>query len=837
MSNFWWQTGQWMWHPKYVSPDDKSKKTFRHVLFRKVITLGEQPISARLAVTASCIYRAYCNGQLLMHGPARGLPGTASVDIIDLTASLREGGPNVLAIEAVFAREWQAGFFGEAAGLFVALQFEGKVLDEPEGWLCYEPGAYDQSAPICGTSRPLVEIFDARKLDPRWKTASFPLEGWETPAPLGRAGTDPWSLMTEREVPYPELRETRAEIVLSRERGGGEIGEPYHDSLKPHPYDDFVLRLQNEQRLPALPEGEGIPDFTGFLRLPGNNHDATLDFERVVSGYISFSVEGSAGDVLELAWHEHLGVAANDGTVRPRESLNLRQVARYILREGVQEFRLLSEQTLRYLRIVNRSRRPVTIHHVGVVSCHVPRPAGASFLSDDTLLNRIFSAARETVTMNTADVFMDCPERERNGWFHDSYWTAFTYLMLSGDISINRRMCRMAAEVLRANPSMVFAPLYVPILHDDQIIPAHSLFWVLQAGLDPMLSGNLELGESIKHAVDQQVHGLQQYENAEGLLSDVPGWNFLDTSIHQNREIENSGPVSVPLNALYARTLDVAGRLTGQEAYRERARSVRDSLRRHCPGTLFPAFLERVEGKLQATDLYTETTQYYCLWSGVAEGERKRELWDYLRDDFDLTEEEDKFSPTHRRKKNLMRAGTYSYLQRLSVAGDLGEIPVLLQNIKRTYGFMVDHDPGTLWEAMAPVVQGSHCQGVSSSVAPILLRYVLGIQLSDDGKSVEIVPGCDEKLAWCRGQVTAAYGRISVAWNHAPTIFRIIVSLPRKYRGALKLPPVAKEIWLQAASKEPWPESLDIHGAVTVEVRPGSIRCHMEKEGDDEGAK
>ena len=44
-----------------------------------------------------------------------------------------------------------------------------------------------------------------------------------------------------------------------------------------------------------------------------------------------------------------------------------------------------------------------------------------SFLCSDNKLNQIFDAARLALVLNTFDVFMDYPGRERGGWSMDSF--------------------------------------------------------------------------------------------------------------------------------------------------------------------------------------------------------------------------------------------------------------------------------------------------------------------------------------------------------------------------------------------------------------------------------
>ena len=66
--------------------------------FRAVVdveNLGENPV---LRVAASTIYRAWINGELVAHGPARGPHGHYRVDTIDVSQQLKKG-TNVVAIE------------------------------------------------------------------------------------------------------------------------------------------------------------------------------------------------------------------------------------------------------------------------------------------------------------------------------------------------------------------------------------------------------------------------------------------------------------------------------------------------------------------------------------------------------------------------------------------------------------------------------------------------------------------------------------------------------------------------------------------------------------------
>ena len=244
----------------------------------------------------------------------------------------------------------------------------------------------------------------------------------------------------------------------------------------------------------------------------------TVDFGRPYVGFLGIDVEGEEAPGCDVAWHE---VPWADGSIRPCLNLPLRQMFSYTLRGGRQRFSILAANTARFVRVVNRGGRPVTLHAVSMVTYVAPRPT-ATFLSSDQTLNRVFDAACITANNCVIDLCMDNPERERNGWFHDGYWSCFTYTLLSADASVLRRMCRMGSVDFTPAGKAEVVSEFVP--HEGgEVIPGHSLFWLLQAKLDSDLSGENDYAPQVAEGIHRFLKNMATFENREGLLEKVPG--------------------------------------------------------------------------------------------------------------------------------------------------------------------------------------------------------------------------------------------------------------------------------------------------------------------------
>jgi len=103
--------------------------------------------------------------------------------------------------------------------------------------------------------------------------------------------------------------------------------------------------------------------------------------------------------------------------------------------EGIFNIESFEPYTLRYLKIIV-TEGECEVENIYIREYVNPDVWRAHFASSDQRLNRLFEAGRETLRQNALDIFMDCPSRERGGWLCDSFFTARSASILTGDTVI-----------------------------------------------------------------------------------------------------------------------------------------------------------------------------------------------------------------------------------------------------------------------------------------------------------------------------------------------------------------------------------------------------------------
>lgn len=798
---------RWIWAPVAV------REPFQFVRFRKAFEVVGAAERATAFVAADTLYRLWINGELAMHGPARSSRGQATVDPVEVTSLLRPG-QNTLEAE-VLHYDGRFEALGQAPGFLCELEVTAdghrQIVATDATWEGAEVTAWSRASPKFSFQRTWVEDFDARQeLAVTWRPAVV----------LGDVGMSPWPTVELRDVPLPNPRRIlKPARVLSVQRGDGFTGEMEATRYGPRPA--WVRRLQTE-RVRADESAAAQPraltrDGDGHTVLEGDGASLVYDLGANEVGFIGFELSGAAGQTLEFAWNESLDDPGR--TVRPVQGIDANQALRYTLREGRQAFLTFNPYLLRFLRVVQRGAGKLTLHRLWLADFSFAAPSQGEFECSDAGLNRVYEAAKRTARLNTLDTFMDNPSRERGAWMREGYWTARAVYTCFGDLSVSRRMVLQGADsqsaAVRAGPPGMVQMLYPgDISVDRTYIPAHALYWVLQAGLHERVAGNQPFVGAILPAVRRLIAAFQTFESPEGLIEH-------DGSFIDPVPMRGDG-VSVALNAIYVRTLDEVARLerslgeTGRAAQAtQQAARVRETLNRLAGGDLFypDVFTRNTLRQLVPAPERSETTQYFLLWADAVPAERARRLWQVLRDECLPTPGRD--TPVI---QGLTRGALYSFLERLQVAARRGDHAALVRDAKAMYLPMADCPPGTLWEHT--LRQWCLCQGFSSGVAAGLSEEILGIR---DELPARIAPHGGGAVRWCKGHVTTPRGRVAVAWDSKPDRYALTVTLPADVTAEVLLPPEAEAVWRLGTPPGDWKASLPVTGQATIVVTPGTL--------------
>ena len=249
-----------------------------------------------------------------------------------------------------------------------------------------------------------------------------------------------------------------------------------------------------------------------------------------------------------------------------------------------------------------------------------PLYQNTTFVSDSENLNGIFKAAANTFRQNTVDVYMDCPGRERGGWLCDSYFTSRSERMFAGSSHVEKEfLCNYAmAKEFPNIPNGMLPHNYPSSLRkfNSGYIPQWAMWYFIE-----LYEYCTERGGILEEAHKKLFYGLlgwlKQYENSDGLLEKMPGWNFIEWSA-ANAWVQD---VNYPTNMLYAKMLRDMAELTRNPALADKADKIKKTvIEQSFNGRFFTDNAVRNEaGQLVNTGNISETCQYYAFFCGVAD--------------------------------------------------------------------------------------------------------------------------------------------------------------------------------------------------------------------------
>ena len=191
-------------------------------------------------------------------------------------------------------------------------------------------------------------------------------------------------------------------------------------------------------------------------------------------------------------------------------------------------------------------------------------------------LEAIYRAAIRNYAHNEVDLYMDCPSRERAGWIGDTYFTAKGEYALTGESKTedafleNYRLYVNEGEFVEGAIPECYPSDAPP---GGTFIPQFTMLFILQVEEYLCKRGHMDQKELFKEKIYGLLSMYRRYENEDGLLENLPSWNFVEWG-PANDWIQD---VSYPTNFLYSRVLKVIGHLYGDEECKKRCKQVRET--------------------------------------------------------------------------------------------------------------------------------------------------------------------------------------------------------------------------------------------------------------------
>ncbi len=174
---------------------------------------------------------------------------------------------------------------------------------------------------------------------------------------------------------------------------------------------DILIPQEGEE----IREIERIPAKKIFTTPAG---ETVVDFGQILTGYVEFTVDASAGEKITILHGEVLDQKGNFYNANYRSA---KAEIHYTCKEGFQTWHpSLTFFGFRYIKLVDFPGTPDACQFQGVVVCSNIKQTG-HFACSNPLLNQLFTNTLWGQKGNFLDIPTDCPQRdERLGWTGDA---------------------------------------------------------------------------------------------------------------------------------------------------------------------------------------------------------------------------------------------------------------------------------------------------------------------------------------------------------------------------------------------------------------------------------
>lgn len=654
-----------------------------------------------IKLAASSFYRLFLNGKFVYYGPARCAHGYYRVDEIDLTEQLRNG-DNDLAIEVVGYNLNSFYSLDQPSFLQAELFEDGKTI-------AATGDNNDFTGFVLKQRRRKMQRFSFQRAIGESYMLDPGVDGWRCG---DFAGQEQAKLicteekrMIARGIPLNHFTTVVPNKVVSRGRvRTGVIPQSYKkdrsltnisEQLKGFPEEELELHLSDEVQEMAYFDRQQVDDaYTGSSSLQEGTFEI-LSLPSEKTGFIGMDIHCKKDGILYIMVDETL--INQDVDPLSMECLN---VIRLDIQAGDYSFLSFETFGFRFLKLVCTAGE-ITVDHIHLLEYRYPAPITSSYQGDNPKLAAIYEAAIETFCQNAADIFMDCPTRERAGWLCDSFFTARVEHLFTGENRMEKDFLEnfLLAEQFKCIPEGMLPMCYPADQYDGNFIPNWAMWFVI------------ELGDYLKRTGDQafvslfhdKVYALLDYfvpfENEYGMLEKLENWVFVEWS-KANELVQD---VNFPTNMLYAATLKTAGELYHDPALVEKSARLAEVIReRSFDGSYFVDNEIRGEDGLHPTGERTETCQYYAFFFDIAAPEQYPELWRILTEEFGPDRVKKGLHP------DIYPANAFvgNYL-RLDILTRYGLKERCLNEMEGYFYYMAEKT-GTLWENITDYASCNH---------------------------------------------------------------------------------------------------------------------------------
>lgn len=655
-----------------------------------------------LRICAHSFYQIYVNKKFVAFGPARTAKNYARMDIIPLCLD-NENNEITIALTGYNCRCLSTVF----QPMFIQAEIlsNGKVIAYTgNDFSAYTPKCKIQKTERYSWQRHYTEIWDFME-DNIFSTSIKAQTSLVKNPPKPITRNAPYPSYTEVLLPsccsvgklvQNENRTVRRNLFSGTMTDYWVRFDPAKNPYNPHEWiqKQDQLTESGEQNLPLL------------LR---ESTYAMFDFRRIETGFIKICADVVEDTELIIAYSE-----ISTQTEFTFSNMNVHNVIQYNLKKGDTLNSISFEPYTVKFAIVAVKKGCIKLNSFGIKTYEYDTSAIKIPDCNDETLNAVYRGGVRTFAHNAVDIYTDCPSRERAGWLCDSYFTAKAEYTISKKTSVEDDF--LENYILFENEGEYpngMIPMCFPsdIEESGKFIPQWSMWFILEVEEYVNKRNGKHDKERFRNIIEGLLSFYEKYENSDGLLENLPSWNFVEWS----KANEWTQDVNYPTNFLYSQVLYAAYQLFDNEKYLKKSiRIAQTATNQSFDGKLFyDHAIRNTKGELELvkTDC-TEICQYYAiLFSNVNLADKK---YGYL-----LNLIKNVFGAVRKQPMdNIVEINAFIgiYL-RLEVLLKLREYELAITDIKDFFGHM-EQSTGTLWEYRQE--KGSKDHGFASYVISVI---------------------------------------------------------------------------------------------------------------------
>ncbi len=676
--------------------------------YAKVNKPAEQTI---LRVATSGFYRVTVNGQFAYYGPIRCAHGHYRVDEVPLTAYMTKE-QNHVAVEVVNYYVNSFGSLMQPGFIQLEVENDGAIVaatdEKPIGFEAYRLNQRVRNVQRYSVQRTFVEDYRLHPDTDAWTVGKVSPDAEVCVLELTEK-----KVLLPRELPLHKFPFVKpAEVIAHGDLTvTAPLENPYRDrALDNSRYTGYaieemdIVHSDEIQRFVYTPTAGKRP-YSGETELAEGSYE-TLALPRECTGFTAMDIHCDKAADVYMLYDEVL----TDGDV---DALRLMctNVIRLQLQEGDYHFINMEPMGYRYFKLVCVSGE-VTVSNLHMLEYVHPYDRTVELPSDNADEQLVFEAAWHTFRQNAADLFTDCPTRERAGWLCDSFFIGRAAQFFTNNALMEKQFLEnfiLPDSFYKLPDGMV--PMCYPSDHfNGSFILNWALWYVAELEDYTCRTGDTDLAARSKDLVYRMLGYLKTIENDDGLLDHLPAWAFVEWS-KANDLVQD---INFPNNMVYAYMLRATSKLYGDDALLDKAEALKKTiLERSFNGEFFvDNEVYNDEGVPVSTGETTETCQYHAFFFGIATPESHPELWQKLITDFGPQRE---------------KTGLYPKVYPSNAfTGNLLRLDILLryglydQCRREVLGYYTDmaRITGTLWEHMNGEASCNH--GFAAYVANLL---------------------------------------------------------------------------------------------------------------------